>query len=323
MYYFRSPLILSTCSVYHDSAPCRIISLPVHGFNPSLVRWNSTHLLGVGRTTSVNIPTLRRCNNSINSTHHFRYRLFSDSSVFEATEDLKITGWRRILKSPCASKYPSVADARLVMHENEILISHRCGPHFVLSRLVSNHVVKATHDQIVLSTPKNGGIFVWRKNLYELTDVVPFRFKPVHSKGSDARTKHAIPSQWAEYVRRPRDIHNSVNPIYIPRLNGYLGMAHWFMKHGKFHISATSMFGYEYLQVLFLFSASTRRITKVSRPFCFPSLHKPSMCDGIQFPMSIVKAANDKLMISYGVNDCNSAVAYMPLTQIERMLEDA
>ena len=39
--------------------------------------------------------------------------------------------------------------------------------------------------------------------------------------------------------------------------------------------------------------------------------------------MSIVEGVNGSLMISYGVNDCESAVAYMALDQIERMLVDA
>ena len=34
--------------------------------------------------------------------------------------------------------------------------------------------------------------------------------------------------------------------------------------------------------------------------------------------MSIVEGVNGSLMISYGVNDCESAVAYMELDQIDK-----
>ena len=324
--YFRTPLMLGACSVDRTQAPCRIVSLPLHGTNPSLVRWNSTHLLGIARTTSVNSPTLRRCRNGINYTSHHNYRLFTDSSMFEANNDLTITSWRRLrYNASCASSFPSVADARLIAHQKMALVSHRCGRKFILSPLVSDDELGA-HERVVLSTRKNGGIFAWRDHLFELTDVVPFRFRSVYSNGSDPPANgSAIPSAWAPYVKRARDVHNSVNPIYVSRLGGYLGMAHWFMEHGKFHVShpTPAMFGYKYLQVFFLFSASSRRITRVSSPFCFPSLREPSMCDIIQFAMSIVEGVNGSLMISYGVNDCESAVAYMELDQIERMLVDA
>ena len=88
-------------------------------------------------------------------------------------------------------------------------------------------------------------------------------------------------------------------------------------------------FGFSYRHVLFLLDPDTRAITRFSREFCLPALsehHQPPLlptahCEGVQFVMSVFHAGAGVVGLSYGINDCESALATLTVGHVDAMLE--
>ena len=121
-----------------------------------------------------------------------------------------------------------------------------------------------------------------------------------------------------------RHVHNSIHPLFVKELGGYLGMAHWYTRSGGFRIRAVSTYGYYYYQAFFLLSATDLQLTKASFPFCFPAVRQngTARCEAVQFVMNAFREDERYIGISYGINDCESAVARMSVSALAQELVD-
>ena len=104
--------------------------------------------------------------------------------------------------------------------------------------------------------------------------------------------------------------------------NGHLGVAHKYeYYHNRNNISRYAKFGYNYVSAFFLISAEEPfYIKKLGQLFCFSSLTDHSQCDHIQF-ISGVLLSDNRLIISYGVNDCDGRLWSMSTSQVDTMLD--
>jgi hypothetical protein len=90
------------------------------------------------------------------------------------------------------------------------------------------------------------------------------------------------------------------------------------------HIEKITKWGNTYMTYFVLFQKeSPWRIMHSSKPWCFPSVEDPAQCEIIQFVMSAFIDENNKLHISYGVNDCDSAMAIIPMEDIIPLIKDS
>ena len=82
--------------------------------------------------------------------------------------------------------------------------------------------------------------------------------------------------------------------------------------------SDLAMYGNTYMHYFVLFEDSPPwQIQKRSGPWCFPSTDNASKCDTIQFVMSAhLDESQEELLLAYGINDCDSAIARLPLTKV-------
>ena len=126
------------------------------------------------------------------------------------------------------------------------------------------------------------------------------------------------------FVMRNKTLSNNGSPIALS--NGLLlGIGHFHTNTaapynlGKEATRGTTKYGNTYLHAFLLYERdSPYAHCATSRPFCFPAIDDPRKCDIIQFVMSIMRlpAANDTLLISYGINDCEGATVEITEQQI-------
>lgn len=116
-------------------------------------------------------------------------------------------------------------------------------------------------------------------------------------------------------------LHNNINPLELPEENAYLTVGHM---HIEDHCSGCKSngthtgpkYGWKYVSYFILFDrAAPWGVQHESSPFCFPSLLNESLCESIQFVMSIVRDGQD-LLVSYGINDCEAAVVRVPVDAV-------
>ena len=82
-------------------------------------------------------------------------------------------------------------------------------------------------------------------------------------------------------------------------------------------------FGSRYYHALVL-AGPDFGIKRYSRELCFASLLHPAAkrCDGIQFVMgAMLLRETNALAVSVGINDCQSALVTLPLTEVTKLLE--
>mmetsp|Transcript_22702 Transcript_22702/g.37534 ORF Transcript_22702/g.37534 Transcript_22702/m.37534 type:complete len:447 (-) Transcript_22702:297-1637(-) len=187
-----------------------------------------------------------------------------------------------------------------------------------------------------LYAERNGGIGVQDGQIwFELADVAPLT--KVHMRSGLTHSHHA-PSSFAA------DMHNSINPVWMPELKAYLGIAHRHYRSGFVRLAngmetrdknSPFQFGYAYRHVFFTLTARQYRIERYSREICFPSIEAAAyntslfpngLCEGIQFAMSAFRMDDESthgptIAISYGLMDCQSALLTLSLHKLQALLE--
>ena len=136
------------------------------------------------------------------------------------------------------------------------------------------------------------------------------------------------------------EMRNSIHPIWSERLGGYLGVAHRHLSTGWQTEGAPFLYGYDYHFVLYALTRDLK-LTRHSAEFMFPSLDTTDdamrgaesggggggggvpRAEGVQFVMSAVWVGADeaRLALTYGVNDCESAVWQATFAEVDAMLE--
>jgi hypothetical protein len=105
------------------------------------------------------------------------------------------------------------------------------------------------------------------------------------------------------------------NGIMLPVGPQYLSVVHGHLSdHG-----GGARYGSHYLHYFVLLDgAAPFGLVAQSPPFCLPSAVNAALCDVVQFVMSLVPAHNhsDALLMTYGVNDCDSFVVRLSLSNV-------
>lgn len=108
---------------------------------------------------------------------------------------------------------------------------------------------------------------------------------------------------------------------YLRDTDEWLGIAHFHRPYGR-QQSPWALHGHHYTHVAFTISAARpHELRRLSNEFCFPSLRDAAVCDVIQYAGGLEVAregGEDSIYISYGVNDCESAVLKVPLAALDR-----
>jgi hypothetical protein len=95
--------------------------------------------------------------------------------------------------------------------------------------------------------------------------------------------------------------------VYLPYRNEFLGMGHFHRPTGR-DPNDYARFGHHYTHTLFTVSAEPPFALKtLSQEFVLQSPHHPDDAEIIQFASGL-EIAGDKLIIAYGVNDCEAGV---------------
>ena len=110
----------------------------------------------------------------------------------------------------------------------------------------------------------------------------------------------------------PAQLHNSINPLWLPELGEYLCLGHHYTIEGGLR---------HYHHVFWTLDASARRIGSFSPPFVLPSLPgqilEPKRL--VQFPMSATYIG-ERVVVAYGTDDCFSAAVTFDLALIMALL---
>lgn len=114
-----------------------------------------------------------------------------------------------------------------------------------------------------------------------------------------------------------KQVHNSIHPLWLPEVNGYLGAGHYSQSTG----GKDWKWGSNYLQFMMLLDAKPPfQMRNRTGDFCFPSSDPGfrDMCEKVQFIMSMIRDPKDpkQILISYGIQDCRSIVVKVPLKDI-------
>lgn len=126
------------------------------------------------------------------------------------------------------------------------------------------------------------------------------------------------------------DIHGTNGfMVHLPSTNEYLGVAHFHRPEGRGK-NDYARHGHHYTHAYFTISdAEPYRLKRISNEFLFRSMsEQPGLKedgDMIQFAGSIDLLggeADGRLLISYGINDCEGAILPVDMSIIQSMLTD-
>jgi hypothetical protein len=108
--------------------------------------------------------------------------------------------------------------------------------------------------------------------------------------------------------------------VYLPDRNEFLGMGHFHRPTGR-DPNDYARFGHHYTHTFFTVSAETPFALKtLSQEFVLQSPHHPDDAEIIQFASGL-EIAGDKLVIAYGVNDCEAGVMQIDWETLEGLLK--
>ncbi len=110
--------------------------------------------------------------------------------------------------------------------------------------------------------------------------------------------------------------------VYLPDRNEFLGMGHFHRPAGR-DPNDYARFGHHYTHTLFTVSAEPPFALKtLSQEFVLQSAspHHPNDAEIIQFASGLEVAA-DKLVIAYGVNDCEAGVMQIDWETVQGLLK--
>jgi FkbM family methyltransferase len=156
---------------------------------------------------------------------------------------------------------------------------------------------------------KNYGLFHYQSKMMALT-WIDWTNRPAPRLGSvtDGRPTAEKTGKW----------HNSANLLQLRDGSGHLlGMMHMHSDHGS--DNGGPRFGTDYRQRFFKLSGSLPFVMNgVGEEFCMKA--KDGSCESVQMIMSMMQTSNDDVLVSYGVNDCESKVASFTLSSILQQL---
>jgi len=164
--------------------------------------------------------------------------------------------------------------------------------------------------------------FEWREAM-----LVHWRIQPNRMTIADVmsccETLYDHPETKSIPRKAARKLHGGAGFIYISERNLLLGIGHIHRKWNRSIKEKMTKDGHHYTHSFFALSADPPYEFKlVSREFCFASPYVDAThdCEVVQFASGML-LRDDKLVISYGVNDCESRILEIPLEWALKSLE--
>jgi len=248
-------------------------------------------------------------------------------------------------------------DARLFLHGGNIWVSYREGAGFGWDNQVLNPIHLDIIDSVgVSATTANGSSSSSNKQLtatvrasetqqfccgrnmalmenlqqpellQSLTWVdpvtvidVPFRQQQQQSSSTADNHGRRLAGQ-KKPKKRTSHIHGTnAFMVYLPSRNEFLGMGHFHRPNDR-DPNEYARFGHHYTHTFFTVSAHAPfQLKALSPEFVLQSTHHKDDAEIIQFASGL-ELSDDKLIIAYGVNDCEAGVVEMGLGALEELL---
>jgi len=220
----------------------------------------------------------------------------------------------------------SIVDARLMVHDGQFIISYvgqkdYTPTGFHVSKLhlewQSGGSFNVKLEYYITEKGRNIGLFYRQQELFGLLwlkepipDVRPIPFPPSND------LLQVDPSGI--------EVHLNGNPLELDESDDLLVVGHAHDESSNTsNTSCTTRWGCNYRHYFFLLDRQPPfTVRRRSDPVCFPSLSDPSQCDIIQFVMGVVRTEDD-LLIYYGINDCESAVARVSLADVMNFIDNS
>jgi hypothetical protein len=226
----------------------------------------------------------------------------------------------------------SIVDARLMVHDGQFIMSYvqqtngkDTGFHLRKFHLEwqSGGSFKVKFEDYRMGEGRNIGFFYRQQELFGITQLK----EPIPT----VQRMSFPPANDSEVSYLPEDpsdtgVHLNGNPVELNESDAFLLVGH---VHDDQHpqlldtsrTSCNARWGYNYRHHFFLLDRQPPfTVRRKSDPVCFPSLSDASQCEIIQFVMGVVRTEDD-LLISYGINDCESAVARVSLADVMSFID--
>lgn len=321
---------------------CHFLTLPAGwGTNPSIQR-PPPSLLAVLRRVSpaamyIGVMRMDRgndapCDNpSLTELEALAFNPFRDIRVMSAIVvlDGRFGILNRMPLGPIHGINPF--DARLLVVGNAILLSfsgistltgERTGFYLAQLQLI-NYEFKFVSLRL-LTSDRNAGLLVANDTLWELNTIIPPHVFSIGGPPRDViqpyhmRPQSIDPRVWsadwfASNMNESFANHNSINPLLVPELGGVLALSHRHYKFGTQNFT----YGADYRYIFHVLDERSLRIIRHSREFTIPAVggKKP----GIQFVTGVMRMRRS-ILLAYGVDDCTSAIAILPIDFIKNSL---
>ena len=113
--------------------------------------------------------------------------------------------------------------------------------------------------------------------------------------------------------------------IYLEQTSEWLGIAH-FHRPDKRDTSEYALHGHHYSHAFFTIRSNQEgkfALNRLSNEFVFRTMSSPRVNDAdiIQFAAGLDLVGSDTLILSYGINDCEGAVFYLKMQDVEKILQ--
>lgn len=213
-------------------------------------------------------------------------------------------------------------DARLFFYNNTVWLSFRDGPNFGYDKQVMNPLHVLDGSVVVIRASESVPFCCGRNmalleqqgqtTLQSLTWVDPVTVINVDVFHGRRLTQD----------QRQRKSHfHGTNAFLVPYRGELLGMGHFHRPPGR-GPNEYARHGHHYTHALFTISAAPPyKLERLSREFVFPSKTYPQDADIIQFASGLeLDVATEKVVIAYGINDCEGAVVHVDMKVVQEML---
>jgi hypothetical protein len=127
----------------------------------------------------------------------------------------------------------------------------------------------------------------------------------------------------AEKGTKKSDFHGTNGfMVHLPLTNEYLGIGHFHRPPGR-DANDYARFGHHYTHAFFTIPDQPPfQLKRLTPELLLPSYAHPDDAEIIQFWSGLERFDDQKLVLSYGINDCEGAVSYVDMGVLEVLLRD-
>lgn len=244
--------------------------------------------------------------------------------------------WGRKLRQPAPNQWhiPALDDARLFQHNHSLFVSYREGPGFGYDTQVLNPIhIDFSGEWTARIRASETSSFCCGRNmalmkgsddahLRALTWVDPVTVIDVDT--TPGATNKSSRRQLAKQQQHKSHIHGTngfmveIIPSSTTETTTFLGVAHFHRPNDR-NENPYARFGHHYTHAFY--TIRNDRLVGLSPEFVLPSKYDKDDAEIIQFLSGLeYDAKRNQVVIAYGINDCEAAIAVFDLQVIQRFL---